>query len=75
MSDLNSENFNYTVGYDDGYEGRQFQPEANNDDDHIAYEEGFSEGTDEREANDSCYQQELDDFYGSTIFDQARLFE
>jgi hypothetical protein len=27
------------------------------------------------EEDDSCYEQELEDFYGTTIFDQANLFE
>jgi hypothetical protein len=40
----------YDAGYDDGYEGCEYDPQGNDDDTHIAYEEGFNQGSYEREA-------------------------
>ena len=34
----------YDIGYNDGYLGREFNPQGNSDDTCIAYEEGFEQG-------------------------------
>ena len=38
----------YEAGYNDGYLGREFNPQGNSDDTCIAYEEGFEAGKEER---------------------------